>query len=379
MNDKKNILFVMDGLKIGGVESALAAVLQRIDYQKCNVDLLILHNHLGIEDQINQNVHIINLELQSKHSNSPAFLFRYIVFKTFQTLHLEKAARKAATQMQHCSQKLRCKNLLPKRYDSVIAYKQGEAEEFAAYCVKAKKKITFYHHGSLMDEQLHDDTYAHFDFIIAVSKGVRSMLQLRYPTYADKTLVIPNYVGADEILKRAEEFVPDVPDDRLVLCSVGRLCHEKRFDRVIDTAKMMRDRGMLFHWLIIGDGELREELQTQIVQHQLSDSVFLTGAMVNPLPYVKRCNVYVQTSDAESFGLAILEALVLGKPVVSTETIGGRLLVRHKENGYLGLGTAEEIIHGIEWSLTNYERAQEYEQYIEADCKTEKLWSRLLE
>lgn len=379
MSDKRNILFVMDGLKIGGVEFALSTVLQRIDYRKFDVDLLILHNHLGIENQINKNVKIINLEVESQHVNSPAFLYRYSVFKFCSILHMQNAADKAAKAMQHCSQRLRCKKLLLKEYDTVIAYKQGEAEEFVVYCVKAKKKIAFYHHGSLMDEKLHSDTYMHFDFIVAVSEGVRSMLQSRYPSYANKIIVIPNYICADTILRRAEEYMPDFPSDRLVICSVGRLCREKRFDRAIKAAKMMRNQGMRFCWFIIGDGELRDELTEQIVQYQLSKYVYLTGKMMNPLPYVKHCNVYVQTSDAESFGLAILEAQVLGKPVVSTKTIGGNLLVRHKENGYLVSKFAEDIVTGIEWCINEFKQTQRYTQYEKADRETEKLWLRLLE
>lgn len=378
MGEKKQILFVMDGLKIGGVESSLAAVLQRIDYQRFDVDLLLLHNHMGMEAQIHPNVTILNYELESKHTNSPAFVVRYFFFRLLTILHLKASANKAAKAMQHCSQRSRCKKLLPKTYDTVIAYKQGEAEEFAAFCIEAKKKIAFYHHGSLTDEWLHESTFAYFDKIAAVSVGVQSMLQTRYPSFAGKIVVIPNYIDAETIVKRAEEYSADVPRDCTLLCSVGRLCREKRFDRVIDTAYILRENGVRFCWFIIGDGEEWAALSNQIAQKQLSDSVILTGAMPNPLPYVKQCDIYVQTSDAESYGLAIQEALVLGKPVVSTKTIGGELLIQHKGNGYLSADSVEDISAGIAWCLENhpYQLGAEH-TFDEIDSNTQKRWDYL--
>lgn len=381
MGEKKQILFVMDGLKIGGVESSLAAVLQRIDYQQFDVDLLLLHNHMGMEAQISKNVTILNFELESKRTYSPAFVVRYVFFRLLTMLNLKASANKAAKAMQHCSRRLRCKKLLTKKYDTVIAYKQGEAEDFVAFCIDAEKKIAFYHHGSLVDEWLHDSTFAHFDKIAAVSIGVQSMLQARYPKYASKIVVVPNYIDAETIVKRAEEYTADVSQNCMLLCSVGRLCREKRFDRVMDTASILRDKGIRFHWFIIGDGEQRTALNEQIAQKQLSDYVVLTGAIPNPLPYVKQCDIYVQTSDAESYGLAIQEALVLGKLVVSTKTIGGELLIQHKINGYLSSDSAEDIAAGIFWcrSHSDYLRDQTgFEQYERMDCRTMQQWVYLL-
>ena len=99
------------------------------------------------------------------------------------------------------------------------------------------------------------------------------------------------------------------------------------------------------------------------------------------MPYVNACDVYVQTSDAESYGLAIQEALVLGKPVVSTKTIGGELLIQHKGNGYLSADCAEDIAAGIIWSRSHseYLRTQTgFEHYGAIDSETTQQWVNLL-
>lgn len=375
---KKYILFVMDGMKIGGVENALILVLDRFDYDNYEVDLLLLHEDLELLDKIHPNVKVYHYEQNRKVPVTISFIVWYFLFTMGRVLRLDKIKSIFSVRMQHCGMRNRCNCILPRRYDCAIAYKQGEAENCVAYCISAGRKIAFYHHGSIIDDKLHQKTYARYNKIVAVSNGVEEMLRMRYPRYAEKVITIQNYVDFDGVVRRAKEYCPDIKSDRKIICSVGRLCEDKRFDRAIEVATLLKKRSFSFIWYIIGDGELRSSLEQMIVDNGLQNCVVLTGSMKNPLPYVKACDVYVQTSDAESYGLAIQEAMNLNKPVVSTKTIGGSYLINNFGGGMLVDQNPYDIADVIESSFKNQNSFGEKEQLDDIDINLDVKWKELL-
>jgi CDP-glycerol glycerophosphotransferase len=71
--------------------------------------------------------------------------------------------------------------------------------------------------------------------------------------------------------------------------------------------------------LILGEGHLRTELKLLINELDLSKNVFLIGRRLNPFPYLKRADCFVLSSKHEGQGLVLLEAMILGIPIVSTD------------------------------------------------------------
>ena len=149
---KRKVLFVMDGMKIGGVENALISVLNRFDYECFDVDLLILHERTELLDKVNQNVGIYHYENQVGKQKTIGFYFWYVLFSISRFLPFTKLKQYFSQKLQHSVMRSRCHSLLPQGYDCVIAYKQGEAENCVAFSIPAKEKIAFYHHGSIIDD-----------------------------------------------------------------------------------------------------------------------------------------------------------------------------------------------------------------------------------
>lgn len=345
---KKKILFVMDGLKVGGVESALISVLNRMNYEQYDVDLLLLHDHLDLADRIPANVGILNYEKNKESGRPLLFYWLYCAFRLMGALGMTRISCKLAKSMQRSLHRTKIRKILCRDYSAVIGYKQGEAEEFVANCIRNSNKTVFYHHGSIQDEAQHRQTFGKVQRIAAVSEGVRDILCRQYPKYANKIQVIPNYIEPENILFRAKEYIVQRERTGAVFCTVGRLSQEKRYDLVLETARILRDRKTTdFRWYIVGDGDQKQMLEERIRTYGLQKWVILTGQLKNPLPYIAACDAYVQTSEMESYGLAMQEALVLGKPVITTRTIGGTLLVTNGVNGFLVKDDPEDIINGI--------------------------------
>ena len=104
---------------------------------------------------------------------------------------------------------------------------------------------------------------------------------------------------------------------------------------IVSAATKLNECGIPFKWYIVGDGSQRDEIETQIKINSLVDNVIITGYKENPYPYIKACDIFVHPTYEESFGLAILEALILGKTIVSTETMGAKEVLNNGEFGTL--------------------------------------------
>lgn len=170
----------------------------------------------------------------------------------------------------------------------------------------------------------------HTDRLIAVSDEVRDELVALGVAPADKFAVVP--LGFDlapftvngPVRERAREALRTelgVPSDALVVTLIARLVPIKRVDRFLRVAGELRDiPGTLF--LIVGDGELRDALQSSPEARALQDRLIWAGFR-NDMPAVYfASDIVLQTSDNEGTPVSLIEAQAAGVPVVSTR-VGG--------------------------------------------------------
>ena len=165
--------------------------------------------------------------------------------------------------------------------------------------------------------------YRRFDTIVCLNRTLREKFLAVYPQFASKTIAVPNPVFRPAIRERAKAPL-SVPVDGSVcnLITIGRLEREKRYDRLLDIAEGLRERGISFHWYFVGDGPLREEIERQRDALGLSGCVTLTGYMENPCPLLARCRALVLFSEYEGTPVTIDEAKALGVSVIAND-VGG--------------------------------------------------------
>jgi len=121
------------------------------------------------------------------------------------------------------------------------------------------------------------------------------------------------------------------------ILTVGRLAPEKGYDYIIQAASILRERGVDFSWLIIGEGPERTKIEESIRIHQLEDSVSLLGA--RPSTEVREAmmnsQLFVLASLSESAGMVYMEAMSTGTPVVGTNVMGVAEFVIEDTTGFL--------------------------------------------
>ena len=139
------------------------------------------------------------------------------------------------------------------------------------------------------------------------------------------------------------------------MCSCGRFATVKGFDLAVKAAEILNKHNLDFVWYFVGDGPERQHLEKMISDRRLEERVLITGMQKNPYPYMAACDIYVQPSHEESWGLTIVEAQQLLKPVVSTATVGGKKLISDGVNGVICQISAEAIAEAVKNLITDNE------------------------
>jgi glycosyltransferase involved in cell wall biosynthesis len=192
------------------------------------------------------------------------------------------------------------------------------------------------------------DKIQHCDGVFAVSHFGRSQLY-RHCTHDQwsKVHVVP--CGLDSAFLDSPPAAPVPAAPRLV--SVGRLSEQKGQLLLIEALAELHRRGHAFHLTLVGDGEMRGEVEAAIERYHLGDKVELAGWAdeAGIKRHVLAARALILPSFAEGLPVVIMEALALGRPVVSTYIAGIPELVEPGRSGWLvPAGSVGDLVSALE-------------------------------
>lgn len=329
---KTKILFIMSSLRNGGAERSLVNLLQLFDYQKYEVDLLLFQEEGIFLEQLPNEVHILHdcdiLHLLYAKGNNrikgikhPLLTFDHYWGTFWARKKTESMYASRQYRWEHCY-KDRIPSIKTKKYDVAISYLHGEQLYYLVDKVDAKRKIAWIHtdYSKLNALEEHDLKYMRqVDSVVSISNICVDTLCKTFPSIKEKFCMLPNLTSSSSIKYLAEkEYPKEYGGDEFKIVSVGRLIHLKGFDMAVDAASILKENGLKFSWFILGDGELKTELNMQIKNKNVDDCVFLLGATDNPYKYMDGADILVQTSRYEGKSVVLDEAKILGKPIVVT-------------------------------------------------------------
>lgn len=373
MIKKQKLLFVIDSLGAGGAERSLLSLLSSLDYSKYKVDLQLFNLKGELASQIPIDVNVLQLPKAIGILNksvpqllkSPGVLIRKAIYSfSIKYLKLNNAG-KASLYWKLFGKYFDRNNY---RYDMVAGYSQGIPTFYATDKVDAQKKIVWVnvdYNISGWVKRHQKKYYEKADVIVAVSQPVFEMFSSEmFPEFKDKMVVIRDLISP-EYIRRMSETPVSIPlkKDLAIIMTVGRLNKpQKGYDLAIEAAKILHKKGVKFRWYAVGEGPFRDEMEHIIKNYGLDDIFILLGSTSNPYALMSQCDVYVQPSRHEGFGLTLAEAMILGIPAVATcfNTVG--LHVKDGETGFITSFNPEEIADKIELLLTDkllYSRIKE--------------------
>ena len=172
------------------------------------------------------------------------------------------------------------------------------------------------------------------NYIINVSDNENAEgLQLRlFPK--SKARVIYNGIDLEKMWKgkidlELKDLINSIKKDNSLICTVARFDYVKGIDVAIQAMKHLREYHKNFKYVIVGDGELKKEIVKAINTYDMRNHILLLGFRDDVPGILKMMDVYLSPSRSESMSLTLLEAMNAGLPVVASDVIGNRNLVKN--------------------------------------------------
>lgn len=136
-----------------------------------------------------------------------------------------------------------------------------------------------------------------------------------------------------------------IPKDAVVFGMVGRISKQKSPDIFIKSAAKIKQQILNAFFVIVGDGDNREEIELLINELGLKESVLITGWVDNTYEYINTFDVAMLLSRWEGFGLAIAEYMISNKPVIATNVDAIPNLIEDNVTGLLvSVDCIEEVV-----------------------------------
>lgn len=374
---KKNILFFITSLNIGGAERVLVDTLNEIsNNSNNNYTVLTIYKEGSLEKELNKNIKVINLFNIKKPTNLTMKFVGLILKSKLLKKHIFK------------------KKINLNSYTKLIAYLEGTPTNVLSFF--KNRKIAFIHTD--IDKHLKNKNrerilknYLSYEKIVCVSNAAKESFfkyiddakNKKFYELKNKTIVIHNYIDLKRIESLSEENIKENEEKNenklknYFLC-VARLREEKGVLRLYNVFKN-RNEELVF----VGDGPLYEKLNEMKTKDK-KNNIHLLGEKANPYPYIKNARALIIPSYYEGYPTIAKEGEALYKFIISTETNVKEALIDYdfkiiddninKSLDYF-LENEDEILEKIN-KKTNKEKNNEIKNNIKT--KNEKNLEKLL-
>ena len=364
----KKLLFIMDTFPLGGIAKSLLSLFNEIE-GKYDIDFLIMKQEGIFIPLIPASVHILPEQLKREFRDPhPKALF-----KNLKTLGFRSWLKWVGYSLSCCWARLtgglhkhictmdmyigKHTKKIDKHYDAAIAYAGGRCIYYLVENVDADVKIGYVHNDYSQSEvdwmlkPVDKIYYPKLDYIVTISPICVASLKKEFPEIADKCLVIENICSVKMIREWALKEVPFNGDDaeEIKLVTMGRFdINQKGIDFAVRACSLLVEKKKKFKWYFVGDGEQRPDVEKLIRDNGVEKYFILCGAKINPYPYIKAADIYVQPSRFEGKSVALDEVKALAKPVVVTRFSSVFDQFEDGKTALIAEMTAEDVANKIE-------------------------------
>lgn len=339
----KKILFFIPTLGGGGAEKVLVNLVNNLDRNDFDITVQTLFD-VGI----------------NKKNLKPYIKYKYVFKRIFPgNIHFLKLFPKEYLY----------KKMVREDYDVVVSYLEGPTTRIVAGCDNKKTKIINWVHtemntisefsSSYRSLKEMKETYKKYDMTIFVAKTTLENFHKYMNLKLKNEKVIRNIVETKEIERKAQKEM--YKNKELTLVTLARLAKSKGYDRLLKIHKKLLEEGIKHKVWILGEGPEREKIEKYIKENNLKETVKLWGYQENPYKFINKADIYVCSSYIEGYSTAVTEAIIVGKPIVTTRCSGMNEILENGKYGMIVENNEKALYEGIKKMLINTELRKKYE------------------
>ena len=349
----KRIRFFINTLEAGGAEKVLVNLINVLPRDKFYITLVTisggtfvkdLPNWINYRQIMNDNNSILSKLLKKIVYHLPRVIFNYI--------------------------------FLNGEYDYEIAFMHGYPTKIMNYKCKNKSdktKVYAFVHSNLMANNTISSLYRNineciaeykqFDKVCFVSKMAMDGFFKKFGLL-NNAIIIHNIIDCSNIIEKSHiKSVIKFTTNGLKIITVGRLNKVKAFDRLIRISQKLEDI-YEFEIIIVGEGDEKINLQ-KLINDLKVHSVKLVGFHKNPYCIIKQADIYICSSITEGYSTSVSEAIVLGKPVLTTNCAGMDEILDNGKFGIICNNNEESLLEKLEMILKNQQILNKYIKNIQ--------------
>lgn len=360
----------------GGQEKMLVEFLKILDQKKYQVKLFIE------EDKGKENIY----EQEIPQGINYKFLIDKIFMEKLEKIHRN---RDFISKLIYSYMLIKKKNIAIeklreeiKELDLIIDYDMGLIRNI--HKLNGEHRIIGWSHageGNLFKNKTKNINIKKYKDIVVINEKMLIGYKKNFSNSNIRFHKIYNFMDCEVVIDKSKEIIRENLGSYIL--SIGSLTKNKNHSFLIKSFSnyIKKYKNDTINLVIIGDGIERKNLEKIIKDLNLERRVYLLGKKLNPYPYIKKSEMYIQPSLEEGFPVVIMEAMILGKVVISSKTNGGLEIL---ENGKYGLlyENEEELIKNINLILNNRELKENYEKKIlikSLDFEKERIKNKIEE
>ena len=343
MRKKTKIIFINDSYHSGGVEKIMQELVNHMPENEYEITIQTNSSGKDFWNYYNKNISYYQVNLLSSKFYKKNILLYKVIRKVLS--YLEKKVR--LFQINN-------------KYDIAVAFKEGASLNYVA---KTKiRKFAWIHinydaeHWTqryYKDKTQEYEIMRKFEKVICVSESVKRGVE-NLVGKLENLIVLMNPIDEKNVRERAQlENVENIfIKNKISFLCVGRLNFAKAYDRLVFVSKRLERIYDNFQIYIIGQGEEEKKIKA-LIEKENVNSIKLLGPYDNPYPYMKKTDWFLCCSIFEGFCTVLQEALILEKPVITTDVGGARELFGDSEYGIVVENTEDALFNAMENVIKN--------------------------
>ena len=376
------ILFMMINMNVGGMEKALLNMISEMDNKEYEVTILMLEKYGGFLEEIPSWVNIQYLEdynnIKPMLNYPPKNVIRDLIknnsyLRAFNLMIMHIITKLIDDRTLFYKYVFKDYKSIEDIYDIAVAY-AGPTDYITYYVlnkINAKRKFQWIHFDITkvgFNRKFARNNYKRFDKIFIVSEEAKEKLINCIPELSNNMETFKNIVSKNNIFSKINNQHPYNDNFKGIrLITVGRLSEEKGQDILIPIVKRLNDDGYNIRWYCIGEGNLRKKCEELILKYEVGDKFILLGNINNPYNYINASDIYVHSSRHEGYCIALAEAKILNKPIVTTNFAGAREQIINNKTGLISECNENDIYNNIKKLLDSEELRNRFKKNLKYD------------